>query len=195
MGKSTFLAGVVAGAMAVGTAVSRPLPALVASFASAPQQSSPNDQGPPQSQSSASPPHKVKVWTNDDLVATRTPADNYLFAKEAQAAANAAAAMQTVLSCFAFNAEPQPTQEETLKALQDAARSVNDDEAEVAEAQKELREAPDNLKAQDQAELDRRTASLNKAHQQLAVLEDRLRQLTSQSGGEVPTEPAPTQPQ
>ncbi len=77
---------------------------LPASIASSAQQQSLNEQPlQPQQQNPAPPTHKLKVWTNDDLLATRTPADIYMFAKEAQDAANAAAAtFQAVTSCFAF---------------------------------------------------------------------------------------------
>jgi len=138
--------------------------------------------------------HKIKIWTNDDLIATRTPADIYMFEKEALATANDAVVFQTLTSCFAFN-QPEATSEDTQKAIQDTAQSVRDSEDAVAQARKELQNAPENLKARNQAELDRRTTELEKLREQLRVLQERLRQLNNQPAGETSSAQAPSPPQ
>lgn len=166
---------------------------LPASIASAARQQPPSEQPLRQQEQNPAPPtHKVKVWTNDDLLATRTPADIYMFEKEVQAAAEASAAFQSVASCFAFG-QPEATTEDTQKAIQDIGQSVRDSEDAVAQARKELLDAPESLKARDQAELDRRTTELEKSREQLRVLQERL--LNSQPGGETSSAQAPSPPQ
>ncbi len=194
MRKRTLLAVIAAYAAALATQVFPPT--LAASIASSARQQSPNEQPlRPQQQNPAPPAHRIKVWTNDDLIATRTPADIYMFEKEAQAALDAAAAtFQAVTSCFAFN-QPEATIEDTQKAIQDTAQSVRDSEDAVAQATKALQDAPENLKARNQAELDRRTTELEKLREQLRVLQERLRQLNNQPAGEPSSEQPPSPPQ
>jgi hypothetical protein len=194
MRKRAFLAALAAFA-AVPAAEFSP-PALAASVPLAGPRQAPAEQ--PLQQQEQNPPlatHKVKVWTNDDLLATRTPADNYMFEKEAQAAADAAAAtIQAVTSCFAFN-QPEASVEDTQKAIQDIGQSIRDSEDAVAQATKALQNAPESLKARNQAELDRRTTELDKLREQLRVLQERLRQLNNQPAGEPSSEQAPSPPQ
>jgi uncharacterized coiled-coil protein SlyX len=194
MRKRAFLAALAAFA-AVPAAQSFP-PALAASIPSAGRWQAPTEQ-PLQQQEQNPPPtaHKIKVWTNDDLLATRTPADIYMFEKEAHDAANAAAAtFQAVASCFAFN-QPEATSEDTQKAIQDIGPSIRDSEDAVAQATKALQDAPESLKARNQAELDRRTTELDKLREQLRVLQERLRQLNNQPAGEPSSEQSPSPPQ
>jgi hypothetical protein len=129
-----------------------------------------------------SQPRQVKIWTNDDLIALRTPADLYILEKEAQAAA---IETQAVMVCFAWN-ETETTIEETQKAIQDRLQSIRDSEDAVAQVRKQLDDAPESLKARNQKELERRTAELETSREQLSVLRQRLRELTKRTGGENP---------
>jgi Protein of unknown function (DUF2524) len=148
----------------------------------------------PQAQNPSSTTHKLKIWTNEDLIATRTPADIYVFEKEAQAAANEAATLRSVASCFAFN-QPEGTVLETQKAIQEALQSVDDNEAAVTQAQTELDNAPENLKLRDQMALDQRTAELQRARAQLRALQDHLQQLNEQPAAQNPYASAAASPQ
>jgi ATP-dependent Lon protease len=175
MRKRAFLAGFSV-YVAATTAQFIP-PAQAALIAVARQQQAPPE--PPlytQEQNTPSTTRKIKIWTNDDLIATRTPADIYIFEKEARAAANEVAAFKTVTSCFAFN-QPEGTIEETQKAIQDTLQSVRDSEDAVAQARNALADAPETLKARNQMELDRRTTELENSREQLRVLQEHLQQL------------------
>jgi hypothetical protein len=132
-----------------------------------------------QSQNPSSTDRKVKVWTNDDLIATRTPADVYVFEKEAQAAANDAAVFDAVTSCFAPERD-EAAIADTRRSIEQTSESLRDAEGAVAQATRELQAAPANLKARNQLELDRRTAELQALRRQLRTLQDRLQQLASQ---------------
>lgn len=142
-------------------------------------------------QSSVPATHRVKVWTNEDLIATRTPADNYLFWKEVQAAEQQDAAFAEIASCFAFG-QPAGNAEETQKAIDDTIQSIRESEQAVAQSQRALRAAPENLKLRNQMELNQRTAALNHAREQLWKLQEHLREIektTAQDG--VPSTPPP----
>lgn len=193
MRKRVFLTVFAAYAAALPAEVS---PAVLAAYVpSAAQQPSPTEQPlQQQGQNPAPTGRKIKIWTNEDLLATRTPADIYMFEKEAQAAANDAAAFQTLASCFA-PAQPEATVEDTQKAIQETTQSVRDGENAVAQAKSQLAEAPEGLKTRDQAELDRRTAELNQNLERLQMLQDRLQQLTQQHPAEAPNDAAPAPPQ
>jgi ATP-dependent Lon protease len=160
-------------------------PARAAATASMPQQQPPEQKAPP------SQPGKVKIWTNDDLIALRTPADIYILEKEAQAAA---VEMQDVMACFAWN-QTESTIEETQKAIQDTLESIRDSEDAVAQIRKQLDDAPENLKARNQKELERRTTELETSREQLKVLQQRLRELTKQPTGENPVASATPPPE
>jgi hypothetical protein len=182
-------------------------PSRAASPAMMQQQQAPTAP-PPQSQSQppepqpeppASPPsansfrtHTIKVWTNEDLIATRTAADIYLFAKEANEAAEQAAAFQSLTSCFAPQ-EPEPTAEETQKAIDDTTQAIREADDAVRQAKQRLADDPGSLRTRDQAEFDRLTAERNRLLDQLHTLQDRLQQSTPRPTGEkAPT--APTAP-
>jgi hypothetical protein len=120
--------------------------------------------------------HKVKVWTNEDLIATRTPADVYIFAKEAQAAAQLEEGFAQIASCFAFG-QPEGNADETQKAIDSTMESIRDSEQAVAQARRALIAAPENLKLRNQMELAQRTAELNHAREQLWKLQEHLQEI------------------
>src|ERR1700722_3302129 len=79
--------------------------------------------GEPTSQTTNRPTHTIKIWTNDELISSRTPADRYIFAKEEKAAADRVAAFQSLASCFAPE-HHEPTMEQTRKAIADTTQSI-----------------------------------------------------------------------
>jgi hypothetical protein len=190
MRKRTFLAGL---PIYVAALAAQFVPqAQAASIASARQQQAPLQQPvPPQVQNPTPATHKVKVWTNEDLIATRTPADIYMFEKEAKTVASEMAAFKEVASCFAFD-QPEGTIEETQKAIADTLQSIHDSEEAVAQARTAVATAPENLRARNQMELDRRISELQNSLAQLRALQNHLRQLASQPAGSIsPASPAP----
>src|SRR5271170_6589113 len=107
------------------------IPPLAAAFAvSATQEQSPASSSPA---NPAAATHKVKVWTNDELIATRTPADVYVFQKEEQAAALVVEGFNRIASCFAFG-QAEGNAEETQRAIDTTIQSIRDGEEAVVQA-------------------------------------------------------------
>jgi hypothetical protein len=132
------------------------------------------------------PPARVKkVLTNDDLVSSRSPIDQYLLDKEAsEAAAAAQAAADALASEQALAGIKMPaTVEETRRAIRDAHQDINDEKDAIDRLNKEFETAPDVQKAGIQREIDRHTAGVQTSEQELRALQDHLRQLNSRSLG------------
>jgi hypothetical protein len=144
------------------------------------------EQSPPDSssQSSASPTHKVKVWTNEELIATRTPADLYVFQKEEQAAALEMEGFNNIAACFAFG-QPAGNAEETQKEIDATLQSIRDSEEAVNQSRKALSTGPEDLKLRNQLELAQRMSELNHAREHLWTLQEHLREVEKP-----PAEPA-----
>jgi hypothetical protein len=154
------------------------------------------DQTPstPAPQSSRPAAHKVKVWTNEELISTRTPADNYVFQKEAQAVEARDAAFNNIISCFAFR-QAEGNTEETQKEIDATLQSISDSEDAVAQTRKALRAAPDNLRLRNQMELAQRTSELNQARERLWKLQQHLQELGAQPAApNIATAPNATAP-
>jgi hypothetical protein len=151
--------------------------------------SSPPSRQDPQSTAapSASPqanakPHKV--WTNEDLVALRTPADIYLLEKEALEAAEAAAAAAKEAAdreAAANGQEQAPgiklpeTQEETEKMLKDTQGNMQEESLALESLKNELPNTPTEQQAEKQKEIDRVTANLEELKRNAQALEDHLK--------------------
>jgi hypothetical protein len=165
MGKWGFLRGAAA------------LSALL-SVVSTPIMPATREQTPPDSssQSSVSPTHKVKVWTNEELIATRTPADLYIFQKEEQAAALEMEGFNNVASCFAFG-QPAGNAEETQKEIDATLQSIRDGEEAVNQSRKARSTGPEDLKLRNQLELAQRVSELNHAREHLWTLQEHLREI------------------
>jgi hypothetical protein len=134
----------------------------------------------PSGVSSSPAPHRAKVWTNEDLIATRTPADKYIFQKEADTAAQQDGEFAEIASCFAFG-QPAGNAEESQKAIDETTQSIRDSEEAIAQVRKALGNAPENLRLRNQLELSQRTAELNQARERLFALQDHLRELQKPS--------------
>ncbi|MGC1906779.1 MAG: hypothetical protein WA715_23370 [Candidatus Acidiferrum sp.] len=179
----------------VALAIASPVPAATRYMKSAqdPAQTEPRPQietGTPRGN------HKTKVWTNDDLVATRTPMDVYIFEKEAQAAAMESAAFNDMMSCF-VPTNTQGSADETQKEIDKTLQEVSDSEDAVSQARRAVSEAPPNLRLRDQMELAQRTTDLNHAREKLWKLQEHLQEVEKSSGQQSappePATPAPTE--
>jgi hypothetical protein len=135
----------------------------------------------PSGQNSEHPVHKVRVWTNEDLIETRTPADRYIFAKEDRAAEDRAAEFQSIASCFAPGNQPELTQEQAQKEIVETTQAIRNAEQGVAQAKRQVAEDPENLRTRDQAELNRRNAELNLLLEHLHALQVRVQEAGAQS--------------
>jgi hypothetical protein len=149
------------------------LPLAVVSITSAIQEQAPPNSSP---QTGAPATHKVKVWTNEELIATRTPADLYVFQKEAEAAALEMEGFNNLASCFAFG-QPEGNADETQKEIDATLQSIRDSEDAVAQSRRALSKGPDNLKLRNQMELAQRMSELNQARERLWKLQEHLREL------------------
>jgi polyhydroxyalkanoate synthesis regulator phasin len=170
------------------------------------QQQSQSQQSPPPAQNSQpasqqTPPpdqpaaKQKKVWTEEDVILLRTPADNYQVEKEARGAAEAEAARKA-----AAKPEKEPpldiklpaTLEETEKVLKSAQDDIQEEAVILDKLQKELLDAPAEQKAEKQKEVDRLTASLETLRRDVKALQDHLQTFPVKPQGENP--PAAPQP-
>jgi hypothetical protein len=150
---------------------------------------------------SASPQTNAKghrVWTNEDLVALRTPADIYLLEKEALEAAEAAAAAakEAADRDAAANGQEQApgiklpqTQEETEKMLKDAQANIQEESLALESLKNELPNTPAEQQAEKQKEIDRVSASLEQLKRDAQTIEDHLKTFGEKPSTENP--PAP----
>lgn len=161
------------------------------------QQSSQTQQGAeaqPNAQPGQPEPKKKKVWTNDDVVSLRTPADNYLVEKDAQEAAAAqAAAKEAADSKLPKEADPTiklpPSIEETQKLVKDKEQQLNDEQSALERLIRELPDAPDDQKSAMQKEIDRVAADVPRVRSELKLLQNHLEKLTKAQLHEAPAPP------
>ena len=130
----------------------------------------------PSAQTGARGAHKVKVWTNEELMATRTPADLYIFQKEAQTAALEIERFHTLASCFASD-QSEGNVEETQKEIDATLQSIRDSEEAVGQSRTALSNVPEHLKLRHQLELSQRMSELNHARERLWTLQEHLQEL------------------
>lgn len=162
------------------------------------QQSSPAQQSTDaqrNSQAGQPEPRKKKVWTNEDLIALRTPADIYLLEKEAQELAAAEAAAKTTdLSRQAKDAgltiELPPTAEATQELIKTKEAQVDDLQAHLDQLHKDFPSAAEADQTGVQREVDAVTNNLSKLQLELKFLGRHLEDL----GKPAFQEPVPQQP-
>lgn len=143
-----------------------------------------------------------KIWTNEDVVALRTPADIYLLEKEALEAAEAAAAAAKEAADreAAKTASAQPpgiklpeTQEETEKMLKDNESNLQEQTALLERLQNELPNLPPEEQPDRQRQIDQLSGSLTKLKRDGKALEDHLKTFAQKPGTEQPPS-TPQQP-
>jgi hypothetical protein len=168
----------------------------------------PSTTPPPSAQPAADPAPPIgelpvkrrKVWTNDEVIVLRTPADNYQVEKEAKGAAEADAAAKEATRKAAAKPEKEPpldiklpaTPEETEKMLKGAQDDIQEEEVVLEKLQKELQDTPAEQKTEKQKEIDRLTASLENLRRDVKALRHQLQTFPVKPQGENP--PAAPQP-
>jgi|HubBroStandDraft_6_1064221.scaffolds.fasta_scaffold02849_5 hypothetical protein len=170
------------------------------------QQSSQTQQQSPQQQQSAQQPSnsqpskqpeakQKKVWTNDDVIAMRTPADVYLLDKEAQEAAAAEAAAEEAAKAKLVNGagpiQKLPvTVEETRKLIAAKESQIANDQQALDRYTTELPSEPAERKDRMQEEIKRITVGLPKERSELKILQDHLEKLTKTDLNEASVPPS-----
>jgi hypothetical protein len=146
------------------------------------------------------PVKRRKVWTNDELVDLRSPADNYQVEKEATEAANAkAAAKEAALKAVAKSGN-QPaldpklpaTAEETEKKLKETQMYIQEETDALDKLHKDLPDTPTEQQAQKLEDIDRVNRFLEASQRDLKALQEHLQTFHEKSQGEAP--PAAPQP-
>lgn len=162
----------------------------------APNPAAPNNS----SQPSGPAVKKHKVWTNDDAIEGRTPADNYQFEKEAKEAADRAAAAKEAAAKAAAKSEKEPaldvklpaTEEETEKMLRDTQGQIDEETKLRDKLQNEYTNTSLDQQPQKQQEIDRASRIIASSQRDLKVLQDHLQALREKSQRE--NAPAPPPP-
>jgi len=181
------------------------------------QQQSQSQQQPPPPPSPAPPPStqpasdpappigalpvkRRKVWTNDEVIVLRTPADDYQVEKEAKGAAEADAAAKEAARKAAAKSEKEPpldiklpsTPDETKKMLKSALDDIQEETVVINQLQKEQLDAAAGQQAEKQKEIDRLNASLETLRRNVKALQEHLQTFSEKPQGENP--PAAPQP-
>jgi len=167
------------------------------------QQQSQSGQQPP-AQSSQSPTQPTptgeqpvvkqkKVWTEDEVILLRTPADTYQVKKEAKEAADAKTAAQEAARRAQEKSGKQPatiklpeTIEDTEKKLKDTQQHIQAQSDQLDSLQAELLSAPDDQQAGKQKQIDQLIANMEALKLERKVLQDHLQKLQEKTKPETP---------
>ena len=180
------------------------------SYAGRPQEQQSSQSQPPASQAQQNPqpapppdpstPKPKKVWTNDDVVSLRSPADNYQAEKEAQRAAGAEAAgkkaeLAKQIKEAGLTVKLPSTREETqglIKAKEEQIRDIQDG---LSRLSHDLPNAPPEQQAKIQKQIEAFTVDSQKAQLELKVLQGHLDSLGQAARSEPPSAPlSPSDP-
>ncbi len=167
------------------------------------QQSSQPQQIPQPSPPAQDPsaPKKRKVWTNDDVVSLRSPADNYQAEKEAQQAADAEAAVKKAelakqIAEAGLSMKLPPTPEETQQLVKDKEERIKDLRDRLDRLNQDLPAAEGSKKAAIQLQIEAVTNDLTRIQLEVKVLRSHLEELAKTTPGEPGSAPvAPPIPQ
>ncbi len=166
---------------------------------------------PPPAQSSQPPPapageqpavKQKKVWTEDEVILLRTPADTYQVEKEAKEAADAKTAAQEAARRAQEKSGKQPaaiklpeTIEDTEKKLKDTQQHIQAQSDQLDGLQAELLSAPDDQQAGKRKQIDQLIANMEALKLERKVLQDHLQKLQEKTKPETPaTATAPPPP-
>jgi hypothetical protein len=148
-----------------------------------------------------SAPKPKKIWTNDEVITLRSPADTYLAEKEAQEAADAKAAEKKAelakqIKEASLTMTLPSTPEETQRQIKAREERIGDMQAALDRLNKDLLTTADDQKGATQKQIDQFTVNLQKAQLELKVLQDHLQRLTKTPSSELPGSPTvpPTPP-
>jgi hypothetical protein len=164
------------------------------------QQSTPSEQNA-QQQTNPQPspqtePKRKKVWTNDDVVSLRTPADTYQVEKEAREAAEAEqaakdAAEAKLIKEAGLEMKLPSTVEETQKLIKAKESQITDDQNALDRYIVELPNEPADRRDKMEEEIKRIKAELPKEQLALKVLQNHLQKLTKAQLSQPPEPAAP----
>lgn len=136
-----------------------------------------------------------RVWTNDDLILLRTPADIYLLEKEAKEAAEAEAAADEAAAKSEKQAPPgiklPATREESEKLLKETQDDIQEETDAVNKLHKELLDTPNEQQAEKQKQIDRITDDLETLQKNLKALQDHVQTLPGKQQENPPAAPQP----
>jgi hypothetical protein len=144
-----------------------------------------------------------KVWTNDDIIALRTPADIYLFEKEAKEAAEAEAAAKREADARqikegGLTLELPSTAEETQRLINTRQDQIKDFQDAIDRLKKDLPDALPDKKPETEKQIELLNGYLQKAQLELKALQDHLQDLaktkTSEPTSTLSTSPSPQNP-
>jgi hypothetical protein len=143
----------------------------------------------------ALPVKRRKVWTNDEVVELRSPADNYQVEKDAKEAA----AKETALQAAAkpgkqptLDPKLPATAEETEKKLKETQMYIRVEKDALDKLNKDLPDTPTDQQAQKLEEIDRVNRLLDTSQKDLKALQEHLQTFHEKPQGEAP--PAAPQP-
>jgi hypothetical protein len=143
-----------------------------------------------------------KIWTNDDLILLRTPADIYLLEKEAREAAEAEAAAKDAALKAAATPGKEPaldiklpdTPEETEKMLKNTQDDIQEETVVLDRLRKEFPDTPEEQQPEKRKEIDRLAGNLETLQRDVKPLQEHLQMLREKSPSENPPAPAPPPP-
>jgi hypothetical protein len=169
------------------------------------QQQASEQPKPPETpaQPAASGPKPRKIWSNDDVVSLRTPADNYLAEKEMQKAADAEAATKKAelarqIKEAGLIVELPSTREETEGLIKIKEEQAKDLQVRLDLLNHDLPEAEATKKAPIQLQIEAVSHDLRKIQLEIKVLQSHLETFPKAVPGEAvstpPTPPAPPSP-
>jgi hypothetical protein len=140
-----------------------------------------------------------KIWTNDEVILLRTPADDYLAEKEARKAAEAEAAARSAAQPKTSKEAPPEgklptTIEETQLLIKNKEQDISDDQASLVGLNTELANVPDEQKKAKQREIEIVAAELDRARNELKALQEHLVDLHKPAASKSSVEPPPPTP-
>ena len=140
-----------------------------------------------------------KVWTNDDVVELRTPADNYLVEKDAKEAAEAAARAKSAARPQVAKEAPLEIKlpssiEESQLLLKNKEQDISDDQAALVSLNTELANLSDEPRKAKQKEIEIVAAELDRARNELKALQQHLVELHKPPASESRAAPPPPPP-
>ncbi len=140
------------------------------------------------------PKHK-KVWTNDDVVSLRSPADNYVIEKEAREAAVAKAAVREEAIAKLVKKEDlaielPSTMEKTQELIDTKQSQISDLQDGMDLLNKDLPGAAPDRKPGMEKQIEILKADIEKANLEIKLLKDHLKDLANNK----PSEPSPAPP-
>jgi hypothetical protein len=161
-----------------------------------PQASEPQKTPQPSSQPpDPSAPKQKKVWTNDDMPTLRTPADTYVEEKEAQEAAAAEAAskraeLEKQIKQAGLTIDLPPTAGETQRLIKSKQERVQELKDHLMVLTQSLPDAPEDLKAANQKQIEEFTGESQRLQMEIKVLQDHLQSLAKTPASEPPSAPS-----